>query len=130
MFENLAVFQTAGRMAAHAGRRQAILAQNVANADTPDYKARDLVDFASTVRKTSFSADMVATRGQHLQGRISRSHVVAPVIERKAEADPNGNTVALDQELMFAVEARRMHDRSMAIYRSALNLLRAGIQTR
>lgn len=129
MFENLSVFQTAGRLAAHAGRRQAVLAANVANADTPNYKARDLPDFAQTVRQTSFSADLISTRDTHLHGRSHRQ-TLPPAIERAAEEDPNGNTVALDQEMMFAVEARRAHDRSMAIYKSAMNILRSSIQTR
>jgi len=50
MHEKLTVFQIAGRMAAHAGRRQTVLAQNVANADTPGYRAMDLPDFASSLR--------------------------------------------------------------------------------
>lgn len=129
MFQNLDIFQTAGRMAAHAGRRQAVLSQNVANADTPGYKARDLPSFASTVRNTKFSGSMVSTRASHLQG-VARGQVHVEPYERKAEADPNGNTVALDQELMFAVEAKRHHDRALAVYRSSLDILRSSIRVR
>ena len=134
MFDNLTVFQTAGKMAAHAGRRQAILSQNVANADTPGYRALDLPDFAKSVRLDRHSADLRATRASHLQGRPDSNGpgfgVAAEIFERAGPTDPNGNSVALDQELMYAVEARRDHDRALAIYRSALGILRTSIQTR
>ena len=46
MFSKLTVFQTAHAMAVHAGARQALIAQNVANADTPGYRAKDLPSFS------------------------------------------------------------------------------------
>ena len=41
MFEGLEIFQLAGGVARHAASRQAVVAQNIANADTPGYRARD-----------------------------------------------------------------------------------------
>jgi len=46
MHAQLSIFKTAYAMATHAGRRQALLAENVANADTPGYRPRDLATFA------------------------------------------------------------------------------------
>ncbi len=46
-------------------RRLEVLAQNIANADTPNYKARDL-DFKATLREVgSNSTDMRATQATH-----------------------------------------------------------------
>ena len=45
MFEKLELTRMAQALAAHAGARMAVIAQNVANADTPGYKAKDLPDF-------------------------------------------------------------------------------------
>lgn len=129
MFENLMIFQTAGKMAAHAGRRQALLSQNVANADTPGYRAMDLPSFEATLREPRVSADLRVARGSHLQGTTGLTDQV-PAFKRSGQADPNGNTVALDQEMMFAVEARRQHDRALAIYRSSLDILRSSIRVR
>ena len=50
MFEGLEIFQLAGATARHAAARQAVVAQNIANADTPGYRARDVADFAETWR--------------------------------------------------------------------------------
>ena len=68
MFSNLTVFQTAHAMSVHAGARQALIAQNVANADTPGYRARDLPAF-----------DQIFEPRRHDPGtmRGSRRHVYA-----------------------------------------------------
>jgi len=50
MFQNLDVFRTAMAMARHAGTQQAYSAQNIANADTPGYRARALPEFQDTLR--------------------------------------------------------------------------------
>ncbi|MEX0283426.1 MAG: FlgB family protein [Paracoccaceae bacterium] len=129
MLKDLTIFQLAGNAATHAGRRQALLTQNVANADTPGYRALDLPDFAEAVSLETRGAAMQATRPTHLQGTSSQINRIEP-FERPGEADPNGNTVALDRELMFAVDAKRTHDRSLAVYRSALDILRTAIRVR
>ena len=45
MFYDLNVFKTAYAMATHAGQRQAVIARNMANADTPGYQTRDIESF-------------------------------------------------------------------------------------
>ena len=39
----------------------------------------------------------------------------------RGEFDPNGNTVSIERELMFAAETRQQFDRAVAIYTSPLN---------
>ena len=122
MFQNLDVFKTAMAMARHAGHRQALSAQNIANADTPAYRARSLPAFRETVRQAG-QAQRV-TRAAHLNGTTAAPPRVA---ERRDPADPNGNTVSLELEMVEAVGAKRQHDRALAIYRSNLNIIRAAL---
>ena len=49
MFEKLEIFRMAHAMSVHAGARQAVVAQNMANADTPGYAARDVQPFKEIV---------------------------------------------------------------------------------
>ncbi|EPX82615.1 FlgB family protein [Salipiger mucosus] len=124
MFENLDVFRTAMAMSRHAGTQQAVSAQNIANADTPGYRALEIPDFAETFAAMQGAAR--ATRPGHLFGQVDGTQ--APTISKRREtADPNGNTVSLEQEMMTAVNARRAHDRALAIYRSSLTLLRTSL---
>lgn len=127
MFEDLTVFKTAYAMAVHASQRQAVIAQNVANADTPGFVGRDLVPFqevyASSISDRSFQR---ATREGHIPGRASEN-LDGIVREDRTFASPDGNTVSLETEMLRATDANRQYDRSLAIYRSALNILRSSL---
>lgn len=122
MFQNLDVFRTAMAMARHAGVKQAFSAQNIANADTPGYRARDLPEFRDSLRESLMGQR--ATRENHLNGSADRALVFT---ERRNAMDPNGNTVSLEQEMVNAVGAKRQHDRALAIYRNNLSVLRTSL---
>lgn len=134
MHANLKLFQTAGALAAHAGHRQAVLAQNVANADTPGYRARDVPDFAVLYRSNGAAASgMQATRAGHLHGSVAGRSGMLPEpvpVDRDGDADPSGNTVSVERELMLAVDSRRQHDKALAVYKSGLDLLRLSLRVR
>lgn len=127
MFQKLAVFDTAQAMAMHAGQRQAVIAQNVANADTPGYVARDLPSFTEVYAPANDGAFMQrATRSAHMHGDAAGG-VDGIMIEDKSFAAPDGNSVSLETEMLRATEVKRQHDRSLAIYKSAMNILRSSL---
>ena len=41
--------------------------------------------------------------------------------------DPNGNSVSLEEQILNGIEAKRQHDRALAVYRSSMNVLRASL---
>lgn len=124
MFGNLNVFKMSHAMAVHAGRAQATAAQNVANADTPGYVARELPSFASAYRPDP-TAQQRATRQRHLNGHADGPTI--PPRHLRQEASPNGNNVSLETEMMQAATALREHDRALAIYKSGLAILRNAV---
>ena len=122
MLPKLELTRMAQAMAAQAGARMGVIAENVAQADTPGYKARDLPAFAETYRD---SAPLRATRPGHL-GASERpltpeAHIVP------ATGAPNGNTVSLEGEMVKAAEARQSHEMALAIYRSTSDLVRTAL---
>ena len=125
MFQNLDVFRTAMAMARHAGMKQAYSAQNIANADTPGYRAKAVPEFTASLRQSMMGQR--ATRTHHLNGSIDRQ---VEVLTRDSAADPNGNSVSLEEEMVHAVDAKRQHDRALAIYRSNLSILRTSLGRR
>ena len=112
MFQNLQVFKLSVALAQHAGQRQALVAQNVAHADTPGYVARDLPPFEEVMAG-------LGTGGAPGQSRME---------EVRGSASPNGNQVSLEQEMLKSVEAKRQHDRAMAIYKSGIAVLRSTLR--
>ncbi len=123
MFQNLDVFRTAMALAQHSGKQQALSAQNIANADTPHYRAVGLPDFDQTVRDGMM--DQRATRESHLNGQ--QDGTLPEARERPDTVDPNGNSVSIETEMVSAVDAARAHNRALSIYRSNLNILRASL---
>lgn len=127
MFQNLTVFQTAHAMAVHAGQRQAVISQNVANADTPGFIGRDLPSFQEIYApKGSDGALQRATRVGHLHGATAQG-AGGMLVSDRSFASPDGNSVSIETEMMRATEAKRQHDRSLAIYKSAMNVLRSSL---
>jgi flagellar basal-body rod protein FlgB len=125
VFDSIKTIGMAREMAVHAAARQAAIAANVANADTPGYRAGDLRPFAETYRSGATLA-LRTTRPDHLVASASvRQGPVVP--DRDAEPSPNGNTVSLETELVRSASAKRQHDVSLAIYRSSLDILRASL---
>lgn len=126
MPKELTIFQTAGAMARHAGARQAVVARNIANADTPGYRARTIAPFAETYRTTTTSISARTSRPGHIIGSSS----TASRIEMKdsaSEPSPNGNTVSIEEEMMNSIEITREHTRALAIYRHAMTVLRVTV---
>lgn len=126
MFQKLEIFRMAHQMAVHAGQRQAIIASNIANADTPGYRARDITPFAQTYAKAPDQGALRQTRQGHMP---ATSHGTPPRISM-AEAtaiSPNGNSVSLEAEMVKSVEAGRQHTRALSIYRNALTVLRSSL---
>jgi flagellar basal-body rod protein FlgB len=123
MFENLDVFRLSHALARHAGARQAVVAQNMANADTPGFAARDIAPFSAYLEGPP---GMRATRPGHLFAQDGALAFEARQ-ERGAARDPNGNSVALETEMLRAVDVQRQHARALAIYRHGLTVLRTAI---
>ena len=124
MYESLDIFRTAAAMARHAGARQAVVAQNFANADTPGYRARSIGPFAETYASDAGSALRV-TRPGHILAQGSGGSARPEMTDE--EGSPNGNTVSLETEMLHGVEVAREHSRALAIYKHALGIIRSSL---
>lgn len=125
MFEKVAILSLAMDRARHAAARQELTARNIANADTPGYKAKDVSEFQAQVGQ---GFETRKTHPAHLDFSTPSSswkEITVP-----SAVDPNGNSVSLDEEVLRSVEAERAHDRAVTIYKSSLDLMRAGLGRR
>jgi flagellar basal-body rod protein FlgB len=113
MFENLEIFGLAQARARHAAARQTQVAMNVANADTPGYRARDVAAFEDVFRAADSGTDP------------ARLHF--RTLDAGGPESPNGNTVSLEAEMVRSVQAQRDHSRALNVYRSAMNVLRTSL---
>ncbi len=128
MFSDLNVFKMAYAMATHAGKRQSVVSQNMANADTPGYQAREIEPFASTYLQERPRTGMQSTRAGHLNG-LQGGQMQWTEYTPNLPSDPNNNSVSVEEEMLKGVEVKRQHDRALAIYKSSMKLLRASINS-
>lgn len=112
MFETITILDLATARARHAAARQSVVATNIANADTPGFRARDITPFEEIFARAGIPRD---------PGAAFRTR------DAGGPASPNGNTVALEVEMLRSVEAQRDHSRALGVYRSTMNVLRASL---
>jgi flagellar basal-body rod protein FlgB len=124
MFEKLELTRMAQAMASHAGARLGVVAANIAHADSPGYKARDLPDFAEAYRGRDA---MRTTRAGHL-GDSADASAQARIV--RGPGSPNGNTVSLETEMVRGVEVRQHHEMALAVYRVTSEIVRASLGRR
>jgi len=128
MFEKLEITAMAQAMASHAGARLGAISQNMANADTPGYKSRDVADFSTVWNAGQDGGGMRTTRTGHL-GSDARSKTPEIIASNGASA-PNGNSVSLETEMVKSVAVRQQHDMALAIYRNTSDIIRASLGRR
>ncbi len=120
MFEAPELMRIAQDLARHSGTRQSVIASNIANSDTPGYKAQDLTPFAEIFRSPS-EIDLRQTR----LGHLSSADRFAPWSTEDAGGtpSPNGNTVSLEDEMVKATRASSNHTLALTVYKSSLDII-------
>jgi flagellar basal-body rod protein FlgB len=110
--------------------RQELMASNIANVDTPNYKAKD-IDFASALQGALTGSgqklQVATTSPQHLAGASGESVMGAPVMYRKPlQPSADGNTVDMDVErAQFADNALRYEASLTFVTNDVKNVLAA-----
>ncbi len=110
------------------GARQEVLAQNVAHADTPGYRTRDLErpDFRTVMAGENDALAMRRSSGRHIQAAPVS---VALRNEKVAgwETVPDGNSVSVEEQMMKVTETVGEYRLATNIYSKSVNLLRTAI---
>jgi len=116
---SIPLFDLADRRLTWLDRRQQVLAENIANVDTPGFSPRDLADFASTLEQAA-SSGLARTNARHLPGIAdddllqSRSH--------PSGRDPDGNAVGLDAQLTKVADTQTAQALVTSIYKKYLDM--------
>jgi flagellar basal-body rod protein FlgB len=123
-FSNIKLFQMAGSKLEYLAERHRLIAQNVVNANTPEYKSKDLKPFESLLggMKTVVPE---RTAPMHLAG-LKQASMAREVSRPDAwEVTPDGNTVSLEQEMQKGSETRDSFSLTASLFQRNVQLLRA-----
>jgi len=109
-------------------KRAEILAANIANADTPHYKARD-IDFRQVLGNiTRELPALKKTHAQHLDAGNSTLAGVALSFRQQQQPSLDGNTVDLQQERSEFMQNAMMYQASLRFINGRINGLITAIR--
>ncbi len=110
-----------------ANQRLELLADNVANADTPDYKARD-IDFRSAMHNAGSGGDLnlTATSGRHLQVG-GGANTTSPMYRVPEQPSLDGNTVDSQKENAAIAETSVRYQATLTFLSARIRGLRDAI---
>ena len=99
-----------------ADRRQMLLAQNIANADTPGFAPKDVAPFAQALARVG-GPPLARTQPNHLAGAAP---LLSDATTQPRERSPDGNAVRLDEQLTKVADTQTTQATVTAIYRKYL----------
>lgn len=99
--------------------RQKVLAQNIANADTPNYKPQDLTPFDFKAALESSTSSLSLNAGGADVKKQKKTYEVAPA----------GNAVILEEQLLKMNENFADHRLTTTIYQKNIDMLRSTIRS-
>ncbi len=123
--KSLAHHEQALKFRAH---RNEVLSSNIANADTPNYKARDL-DFAAALRSASGGGiKLQQTSARHMQSAQSMPHGGEMKYRVPNQPTLDGNTVETDVEQAAFAENAVQYRASLAFLDGQIRTLRYALK--
>ena len=116
--------------------RQEVLASNIANADTPHYKARD-IDFKASLQgamggkgSVGGQLDLVRTAPRHLQPGNGAAAGARLLYRAESQSSVDGNTVDMDVERAAFAENAIQYEASITFINGMLRTLQSAMQER
>ena len=133
--KNLRLFSMLNEKLQWLGERQRVLAQNVANVNTPGYRARDLepLDFKSMLKGGGTAAaggsdlQLAATDPRHVGGRKPSERFSPQRNRADREVTLSGNQVELEAQLERIAETGMDYQAATNLYRKNIDLLKSAI---
>jgi flagellar basal-body rod protein FlgB len=118
----------------YAQERQRVLAENVANADTPNYRARDLKaptfpDPTEMAAATPPRIALAQTVGGHI-GALGGGTTFSTNTKSGYEVRPTGTTVNMEDEMIKVADNNMDYQAATALYTRSLNLIKTALGKR
>ncbi len=113
--------------------RQNVLAQNVANVDTPGYTARDLkpIDFQDILHGATtdpkFAGGLTTTDARHIALTPPANAAFGDMASPDGEANPSGNSVSLEQEMIRVSDTQAEYQAASNLYAKAVGMMKTAI---
>jgi flagellar basal-body rod protein FlgB len=135
MLSGIDLFQVAGDRMRYLTERQTLIARNIANADTPGYRAQDLAPFVpASGRSGSITPGvspvaLVQTNPVHLQlepNALAGQQQVATEADYGGEK-PSGNTVSVEEQMIKSADVSNAFAMASAVYTKSISIMKTAL---
>jgi flagellar basal-body rod protein FlgB len=138
--KNISLFKTLDQKMSWLNERQKVLAQNIANANTPGYVSQDLkkVSFQSHLNNSSETGNgpsrtvMKVNQPGHMSG-LGGSSTTFEIRQEQSEfleTTPDGNTVDLERELSKMAEVQMEYTLATNLYKKHIGMMKSALGRR
>jgi flagellar basal-body rod protein FlgB len=131
---DLSLFSGIGTKMDYLNKRQGIIAQNIANANTAGYIPQDLkpLDFGSALDKSTRARTISSpdrTSSMHLSGGSAGGSRLDSTTAQKATYDitPSGNAVVIEEQMMKAGETSMDYNLMTNLYQKHVSMIRMAL---
>ena len=129
--KNIALFQAMGAKMNYLSTRQGVLAQNIANADTPEYRARDLtdVDFGAILKEVSGSTKvrMDRTTPGHMGPGANLGKEEVRKSRMTYEVAPAENSVIIEEQMIKATQTTMDYNLMTNLMRKNIGMIQTAL---
>jgi len=131
MFEDLTLFAMAQRQIDYLAKRQSVLSENVANANTPEYKVKDLapVNFKDLMGPPKQAVPVAVTNPMHISPEIG---AISPQFEevnvrRPEESKPDGNQVLIEDQMEKIGEIKGDYELAVNLMMKNISMIKTAL---
>jgi flagellar basal-body rod protein FlgB len=130
MLSGIDLFRTAADRMRYLTQRQTVIGRNIANTDTPGYKALDVPAYTPAGSAKGPLA-LVRTEPGHLSApNTTAAAATAPSVASSLYGEkPNGNTVSLEEQMVKATDVANSFALASSAYAKSISLMKIGIDS-
>ncbi|MEI4485500.1 flagellar biosynthesis protein FlgB [Frigidibacter sp. MR17.14] len=126
--DEMSFFRLASQRLDWLGGRQRVLAENIANADTPDYRAKDVQSFESYVSDASADRARLTEQGYDPSSALlPRREVEQTRGDGEWGESFDDNNVTLEQQSLQAMETAGQYRLAARLYKKGYELLNLAV---
>lgn len=113
--------------------RQSVLSQNVANADTPGYAAKDVkpLDFGKILQEATepnaFNGGLAVTDPRHIAISGDESGGLGGGVAGVSGTTTTGGAVSVEEEMMKVADTQVQYQTATNLYAKAISMMRTAI---
>ncbi|MCW5750092.1 MAG: flagellar basal body rod protein FlgB [Alphaproteobacteria bacterium] len=133
--DRMPIFSALTRRMDWLSERQRVIAQNIANADTPGYRPQELkpLSFRELVAREGAPGGRMApvqTSEGHIKGGATQVRHRVETQRQTYETAPSGNAVVLEEQLVKMAETQLEFSTAANLYRKHVGLLKLALGRR